>query len=71
MGRLANIEGPNEISHYVAFHQDSHCLQRQNQSSEKDAIFYSFMEITTCDPSVYTMNNPDIFVCSFMVKQLY
>ena len=36
MGTLANSEDPDEMPHNVAFHQDLHCLLRQNRSSEKE-----------------------------------
>ena len=68
---------PDEKSHNVAFHQDLHCLLRQNRSSEKEIQY--FLEIITCDPSVSTMNYTDLTVSNFMensigtmrVKQLY
>ena len=27
-------------------------------------------EIITCDPSIYTMNHPDLFVCSFIENSI-
>ena len=43
MGILANSVDPDEMPHYVAFHQGLHCLLRQNQSSEKEILWqYSF-----------------------------
>ena len=48
----------------VAFHQGLHCLPKQNQSL-KNEIQY-FFEIITSDPSIYTMNYPDLIVCNFM-----
>ena len=65
---LANSEEPDEMPHSVAFHQDLHCLIRQNQSSEKE--IQHFLEIITGDPLIYTMNNPDFIVCSFMLSPL-
>ena len=50
---LANSEDPDEMPHSVAFHQDLHCLLNRKQSSEK--IIKSYLEIITCDPSIYTM----------------
>ena len=38
---LANSEDPDEMQHYAAFHQDSHCLLRQKRYTEG---------IITCDP---------------------
>ena len=36
---MTNSEDPDEIPHKVAFHEGLHCLQRQNQYSEKNTIF--------------------------------
>ena len=54
------------MPHIVAFDQGLQCLVRQNRSSEKE-IQYCF-EIRTCDPSIYTMDYPDITVSSFRGK---
>ena len=61
---MANCEDPDEMKHNTAFHQDLHCLLRQNLSSEKETQF----EILTCDPlvHVYTIDHPDIIACSCM-----
>ena len=32
-GTLENNEDPDEMRHHLVFHQDLHCLQRQNQFS--------------------------------------
>ena len=61
MGTLENSEDPDEMLHYVAFHQS---LLRQNQSSKKEIQY--FLEIITCDPSLCIMDHPDFIVCSFM-----
>ena len=59
MSTLTNNEDPDEMPHIhdiVAFHQGLHCLLRQKQSSKKEIHLY--LEIITCDPSIYTMNHP-------------
>ena len=50
--------------------QGRHCLRRQNQSSEKEIEY--FLEIITCDPSIYTMDHPHpvFMVSSSMVIPL-
>ena len=58
MGTIADSENPDEMPHYVAFHQGLHCLIRQNQSLEKD-----FLKIFS---SIYTMGYPDLTVLNFM-----
>ena len=63
MGTLANSEDPDEMLHIAAFHLGLHCLPSQNQYSEKELQY--FLEIT-CDPSIYTMDHPDVTVSSFM-----
>ena len=52
MGTLANSESPDKMPQNVASHQGLHTLLRQNRSSMKE-IHY-FLEIITCDPSIYT-----------------
>ena len=52
----------------MAFHQGLHCLLRQNQYSEKEMHY--FLEILTSYPSIYTMDHPDVIVCSFMVNSI-
>ena len=51
MVTLTINEDPDEILLYVAFQQGLHCLLRQHQSSEKEIKY--FLEIETCDPSIY------------------
>ena len=36
IGTFAKSEDPDEMLHNAAFHQDLHCLQRQNLSSENE-----------------------------------
>ena len=36
MGTLANSKVPDEMLRDMAFHQGLHCLQRQEQTSEKE-----------------------------------
>ena len=53
-----NSGDPDEIPHCVAFHQGLHGLPRQ---------YNIFFEITSFDPSIYTMDHPEInIICSFM-----
>ena len=69
MGTLTNSEDPDEMQHNAAFHQGLHCLLRQNRSSEKEIQY--FLEIITCDPSIYTMDHPDlIIICYFMENSI-
>ena len=65
MCTLAKSEDPDEMPHNAAFHQGLHWLLSQNQISERK-IQYLFLEIITFDPSIYTMDNPDFIVLSFM-----
>ena len=53
MCTLVNSEEPDEMSHNIAFHQGLYYFLRQKQSPEKEINFY--LEIITCDPSIYTM----------------
>ena len=58
MRTLANSEDPDEIPHYVTFHQDLHCLLRRKQSLEREIQFY--LEALTCVPLNYTMDRSKI-----------
>ena len=60
MCTLAKSEDPDEMPHTAAFHQCLHCLLRGKGSSEQELHFY--LEIITCDPSIYTMDNPKFTV---------
>ena len=61
---MANSEDPDEMPHKAAFHQVQHCLLRQNGSSEKDFL------IITCNPSIYTMEHPDLTVSNCMENSI-
>ena len=51
--------------HTVVFHEGLYCLRRQDRSSQKEIQYC--LEIKTYDPSIYTIDHPDIIVCtSFM-----
>ena len=45
-GTLANSEDPDEMPNDATFHQGLHCLLRQNQSSEKEYIFFESLPVT-------------------------
>ena len=49
------------MQHNYAFHLGLHCLLRLRRSSEKEMQFY--LEIITCHPSMYTMNQPRL-ICT-------
>ena len=61
---MANNEDLDEMAHKAVFHQGLHCLLRQNRSSEKEMQL--FLEVIICNPSIYTMDNPDFTVSNFM-----
>ena len=68
MGTLTISEDPDKMPHNAAFHQGMHCLLRPNQSSEKEIQY--FLEIITCDPSIYTMDHADFTAYSFMENSI-
>ena len=37
---MTKSENPDEMTHKAAFHQDLHCLPRQNLSSEKEIYIF-------------------------------
>ena len=55
---MANSEDPDKMLYKAAFHQVLHCLLKQNQSSENEIYV---LEIITCNPSIYTMDHPDLY----------
>ena len=61
-------EDPHEMLHNVPFHQGLHCLLRQILCSEKE--IQDCLEILTCDPSVYTINHPDLSVSNYWYKKV-
>ena len=54
--------GCMKIVHHAAFHQGLHCLPKYWKK------YTIFLEIITCDPSIYTMDDPDLIVCIFLWK---
>ena len=68
MGNLANRGDPDEKSQKETFHQGLHCLPRQKLSSEKEIQYY--LEIISCDQSIYTIDHQDETVSSFMTNSI-
>ena len=68
MGTLANSEGPDEMQHNAAFHQDLHCLLRLKRSSGTE-IRHN-VENSICDPFKYTMGSPILFVSISMGQSI-
>ena len=64
MGTLANSEDPHEMPNYAAFHQGLHCLHRKINDLQRKK--YIFLEIITCDPSIYATDCRDLTVSNFM-----
>ena len=64
-GSLVNSEDQDEMQHNAAFYQGMHCLLRHNQSSEKE-IQYFKGNYNLSDPSIYTLDHPDLIVSNFM-----
>ena len=52
----------------MVFYQGLHCLPRQNQSLENKIEF--FLEIITCDPSIYIMDRPELTVSNVMEQSI-
>ena len=63
---LCQTEDPDEMLHNAAFHLGLHCLLRLKESSDKKKSIY--LEIITCDPSLYTMNHPK-FIVTYQVEE--
>ena len=56
---MGNSEGPDGIPHKVAFHQDLLLFSKTKSIFRERNII---LEIITCNPSIYTMDHPDLFV---------
>ena len=63
MGTFANSGDSDETLHKAAIHEGLHRLLRQNQPTETE-IKYVF-EFITSDPSIYTINHPDLTLTSW------
>ena len=50
----------------MTFHQGLHCFARKRLSLEKEIQY--FLEIITCDPSIYTKAHPDFIAGSFISR---
>ena len=61
---MVNSVDPDKIPHMAAFHQGLHSLVSQKTIFRERNIM--FVEIITCDPSIYTMDHPDLTVSSLM-----
>ena len=59
-GTLANSEDQDEMTHNAAFHQGLHCLQRSKQIFMTET--HHNLEISTCDPLKYKMDNSILIV---------
>ena len=68
MGTLANNEDPDEMPLKAAFHQALYCLLGLNPCFMKEIQYV--LEITTQDPSVYSMGHPDFIICSLMENSI-
>ena len=67
MGSTTNSEDPGEMPHKPAFHQGLHCLLRHYLSSEK---YFSEIITCNCNPSMSTMDIPDLTVSNFMENSI-
>ena len=65
---LANSEDQDEKSQKETFHQGLHYLPRQKLSSEKEIQYY--LEIISCDPSIYTIDHPKETASSFITNSI-
>ena len=59
-GTLVNSEDPDEMQHKAAFHQGLHCSLRRKQPSGTE--MHHVVEISTCDPLKYKMDNSILIV---------
>ena len=56
-GILTNSEDPDKMPYNAAFHQDLHCLLRQNPFSEKGIYFSGNYNLCLIDHSDLTLSN--------------
>ena len=55
MGTLENNEDPDEMSHHTVFHQGLYYFLQWKK-------YTIILQIITCDPSIYTMDLPNVTV---------
>ena len=60
----ANSEDPDEMPQNVAFHHGIHCLPRKAHFSGTE--IHHILEIPTCDPLKYIMDDPILIVSNKM-----
>ena len=66
MGTLTNSEDQDDMLHNLTFHQCLHCSLRLKRSSKKELQIN--LKIITCDPLIYTLNHPMLFVSYQVVE---
>ena len=59
---MANGEDPDEMSQNVAFYQDLCRLLRHTRYSKKETIFFWKIITSTCNPSIYKKDHPDLTI---------
>ena len=59
---LANIEDPDEMPHYAAFHQNPHRVLRYKMISTEKKTTIFFLEIISCDPLIYAVDHPSFIM---------
>ena len=61
MGTFANSEDPDEMPHAAALSSGSTLFAKTKMIfRERNTFFY--LEIITCDPSIYTIDYPELIV---------
>ena len=61
---MVTSEDRDEMPHMAAFHLGLHCLLSQKTIFRERNIM--FLQIITCNPSIYIIDHPDLTVSSFM-----
>ena len=69
MGTLENNEDPDDITHRTAFHQ--RCTVFLNKIDLQWKKYNIILQIITCDPSIYTLDHPDLTVSNIMENSIY
>ena len=62
MGTLANSEDPDEMPHLCGISSGSTLFAKKKRSDLQRKKYNNYLEIITCDPWIYTMDNPKLIV---------
>ena len=70
MSTTANNADLDEMPYMVAFHPRLHCLLLKAKLIFRERNIILFGNYISCNPSIYTMNHPDLIASNFMENSI-